>query len=688
MENKDLKVDRAVENVASSEEKLIAGKSDEKPDFHENAEETKTNVQNESTEVQESKAHKEDGTVRNQTLNIGQILAEEKEDEPVFDGTENPEMNENGRSSESYLGVEGSAWPEKATVLKNYVLERGLVVSNAFRRLSGKKEENIQSSTDIDNKVVNKEVKNCKDEDHNKDNKVEKGFKDWSVWNPLNLIKTSSEPNAETKTDQSQGVPQPVDLVPEPVCKGRIILFSTSGSPECRLARSFLRRKGIKFVEINIDIYPSRKQELVKRTGTSSVPKIFFNDLCISGVSVLKAMEEAGELDDKVRDLMENEAPSSAPLLPSAGEDDFANDGSVDEFVNVVRKLREAVVIKDRFYKMRMFSKCFLGSEAIDFLVEDQLLLKDEAIEFGKKLAAKHFFHHVLDENDFEDGNHLYRFLEDDPVVSTKCYNFTRCTNDMKPKPANEIASRLRSLTLAIYEAYISEDGNHVDYKSIGHSEEFARYLKTIEELHRIELHDFSREENLAFFINLYNMMAIHAIVLCGHPNGALERRKYFGDFKYVIGGYPYSLSAIQNGILRANQRPPYNLIRPFGLKDKRSRVALPDAEPLVHFASVCGSKSSPALRCYSPERIDEELRLSARFFFEDGAFSIDAETKTASLSKILKWYSVDFGKNETEVLKFVANYLEPSKSQQLLGFLGSNQLKIAYQPYDWALNC
>eukprot|EP01018_Ginkgo_biloba_P038034 Gb_17270 [translate_table: standard] len=257
----------------------------------------------------------------------------------------------------------------------------------------------------------------------------------------------------------------------------------------------------------------------------------------------------------------------------------------------------------------------------------------------------------------------------------------------MKPKPANEIAARLGSLTLAIYEAYISEDGKHVDYKSIGRSEEFIRYLKTIEELHRIDLHDFSRQENLAFFINLYNMMAIHAIVLWGHPNGPLERRKYFGDFKYVIGGYPFSLSAIENGILRANQRPPYNLTRPFGLKDKRSKLALPNAEPLVHFSLVCGSKSSPALRYYSPESIDEELRLAARIFFEDGAFSIDAETKIVSLSKILKWYSVDFGKNETEVLKFVADYLEPSKSEQLLGLLG-NQLKIAYQPYDWALNC
>ena len=97
--------------------------------------------------------------------------------------------------------------------------------------------------------------------------------------------------------------------------------------------------------------------------------------------------------------------------------------------------------------------------------------------------------------------------------------------------------------------------------------------MRIVEELQRVDLQDMPREEKLAFFINLFNMMVIHVILVWGHPAGALERRKLLGDFKYVIGGCTYSLSAIQNGILRANQRPPYNLIKPFGLKDKRFKV-------------------------------------------------------------------------------------------------------------------
>lgn len=50
--------------------------------------------------------------------------------------------------------------------------------------------------------------------------------------------------------------------------------------------------------------------------------------------------------------------------------------------------------------------------------------------------------------------------------------------------------------------------------------------------------------------------------------------------------------------------------------------------------------------------------------------------------------FSSDFGKNEEEVLKHVSNYLEPTISASFLELLGSSQLKVIYQPYDWAPNC
>nr|KYP47506.1 Glutaredoxin [Cajanus cajan] len=566
---------------------------------------------------------------------------------------------------------------DKAISLRNFVREKSIIaVSIVLRHLSGKRDEcTVSNSGDVDlsRDSETKEVS---------EKTVEK-----TTWNPLNYIKMSSDVDAENKTvltevPMTEGPPVPIAM------KGRVILYTRLGCQECKEVRKLLYMKRLRYAEINIDVYPSRKMELEKNSGSTSVPKVFFNEILIGGLSSLKSLNESGKLNEKI-DYLINEAPSfECPVPPLSGEDDASSRGALDEMALIVRKMKECIVVKDRFCKMRRFPNCFLGSEAVDFLSEDQYLERKEAVEFARKLASKLFFQHVLDENLFEDGNHLYRFLDDDPIVASFCYNIPRGIITVKLKPITEVASRLRLLSYAMFEAYASEDGRHVDYRSMHGSEEFARYLRIVEELQRGEIWNLSREEKLAFFINLYNMMTIHAILVWGHPSGVLERRKLFGDFKYVIGASTYSLSAIQNGILRGNQRPPYTLMKLFSAKDKRLRVALPFHEPLIHFALVCGTRSGPALRCYSPGDIDKELVDAARNFLRSGGLSIDFTAKVAYASMILKWFSVDFGKSEVEVLKHVSIYLDPADSELLLDLLATSELKVIYQPYDWGLNC
>lgn len=59
----------------------------------------------------------------------------------------------------------------------------------------------------------------------------------------------------------------------------------------------------------------------------------------------------------------------------------------------------------------------------------------------------------------------------------SECHNIPKGLTDVKPKPLIEIASRLRFLSYAIFEAYTSEDGKHIDYISIRGSEEYARFV-------------------------------------------------------------------------------------------------------------------------------------------------------------------------------------------------------------------
>ncbi|KAK4387766.1 hypothetical protein Sango_2383200 [Sesamum angolense] len=543
-------------------------------------------------------------------------VSHEEEEEPVFDGTEVPGMEANRSLSSQPLNNDsegqGSAWPEKAVALKNFVRQKSVVaVSTVLRRLSGKSD---------DGKDVPDEAQ-----------EVSENSAERSGWNPLSLIGISHDGGAENKSEQEdslEDLTQPISM------RGRIILYT--------------RMSGMQ--------------------GGKKVSARFFNEVLIGGLDELKILEESGKLGDKIEYVVSETPAYEAPLPPLSGEDDPSSTGTIDELALIARKMKGSITIKIGFTKCAgsltvfRFRSCgFLVRRSIlgagraklrSFLLillyffSYPKLQVTNAVEFGRKLANELFFQHVED-SIFEDGNHLYRFLDDYPFIS-RCQNIPRGISEVKPKPITEISSRLRLLLSAILEAYASEDGKHVDYRSIHGSEEFARYLRIVEELQRVKLFDMSREEKLSFFINLYNMMAIHAILIWGHPSGALERRKLFGDFKYV---------------------------------------ALPHTEPLVHFALVSGARSGPALRCYSPGNIDRELTDAARNFLRTGGLHADLTTNIVYVSKILSWYSGDFGKNEVEVLRHAANYLDPADSQAFLELLSKSQFKVIYQPYDWGLN-
>uniref|UniRef100_A0A0C9S643 TSA: Wollemia nobilis Ref_Wollemi_Transcript_15591_2492 transcribed RNA sequence n=1 Tax=Wollemia nobilis TaxID=56998 RepID=A0A0C9S643_9CONI len=493
----------------------------------------------------------------------------------------------------------------------------------------------------------------------------------------------------EGEEEQKSGRPPLLQDAEAADMRGRITLFSRSGCRDCQAVRSFLRERGLRFVEINIDVFPARKAELEEKAGkTAGVPQIFFNEHLIGGIVALNSLRNSGEFDRRLKGVMEARCPDSAPAVPVYGLDDPGDsDDEADELWEMVSVLRQRLRIQDRFFKMRLVNNCFSGADAVEVLIDELDCGRKKAVEMGKRIAKKNFFRHVLNENEFEDGNHLYRFLEHDPIISTKCFNFRGFTNDKEPKPAALVAEKLRKIMIAILETFVSDDGRHVNYQGICSSEEFRRYWYVVQDLQRVNVLALTKTERLSFFINIYNSMVIHATIQKGYPDGMLERREFFNEFQYLIGGYPYSLSEIQNGILRANQRPPYSLGKPFKNGDKRLEVVLPQPNILTLFALCNGSKSSPALRFYSAQSIDSELRSATKEFFRGDGIIIDIQTRTVYVSKLLKWFSSDFGE-ETEMLHWIMNYLDTKKVALLSHILGNKgPINVVYQDYDSSLN-
>jgi hypothetical protein len=85
----------------------------------------------------------------------------------------------------------------------------------------------------------------------------------------------------------------------------------------------------------------------------------------------------------------------------------------------------------------------------------------------------------------------------------------------------------------------------------------------------------------------------------------------------------------------------------------------LPEVESRIHFALVCGAKSCPPIKCYSEEGVDKELTIATEAFLEDDSnVSVNLKKKKVTISMILKWYSVDFGKTQKEILIWIFEHM------------------------------
>ncbi|KAK3014948.1 hypothetical protein RJ639_009160, partial [Escallonia herrerae] len=151
--------------------------------------------------------------------------------------------------------------------------------------------------------------------------------------------------------------------------EGRISFFSRSNCRDCRAVRSFLRERRLKYVEINIDVFPLREKELIARTGSSSVPQIFFNDKLFGGLVAVNSLRNSGTLEERLKELLRKKCPNEAPAPPVYGFDD-PEEERTDEMVGIVRVLRRRLPIQDRLMKMNIVKNCFSGAEMVDLIIK------------------------------------------------------------------------------------------------------------------------------------------------------------------------------------------------------------------------------------------------------------------------------------------------------------------------------
>ncbi len=210
---------------------------------------------------------------------------------------------------------------------------------------------------------------------------------------------------------------------------------------------------------------------------------------------------------------------------------------------------------------------------------------------------------------------------------------------------------------------HVREDGM-VDYKGfLQDLEKLDQYLADLS-AGAPDPENWSRDEQLAYWINAYNAFTVKLIV----DNYPLESIKDLNPVVaiptvstiwnkkfFAIGGVEMSLDNIEHDILR---------------KDFQ--------EPRIHFAINCASVSCPPLRreAYVAQKIDDQLEEQAIAFMNDPLRN-QISPDNPKLSKIFSWFSGDFKKNGT-VIQFINQYSETKIKP------GAD---LDFMDYDWALN-
>ena len=78
----------------------------------------------------------------------------------------------------------------------------------------------------------------------------------------------------------------------------KVLMYATAACPYCIRAEQLLRAKGVQEIEkIRVDLDPSRRAEMMARTGRRTVPQIYIGTTHVGGCDDLHALNHAGKLD-------------------------------------------------------------------------------------------------------------------------------------------------------------------------------------------------------------------------------------------------------------------------------------------------------------------------------------------------------------------------------------------------------
>lgn len=188
-----------------------------------------------------------------------------------------------------------------------------------------------------------------------------------------------------------------------------------------------------------------------------------------------------------------------------------------------------------------------------------------------------------------------------------------------------------------------------------------------IERMAALDPRTFSRQEQKAYWLNLYNALTVNLVI----EHYPVKSIRNIADKNLPDGPWDSKLVTIADQKVSLNDIE-HRILRPIWQDNK------------IHFGLVGANLGCPSLiaKAFTAKNSEDLLKQSRRDFVNDSR-GVKLANGKLEASELFSWYQQDFAKTDKNLIKFFAFNADDRKALYLLGFTG----KIDYKTYDWALN-
>ncbi|XP_011070135.1 uncharacterized protein LOC105155851 isoform X1 [Sesamum indicum] len=220
-----------------------------------------------------------------------------------------------------------------------------------------------------------------------------------------------------------------------------------------------------------------------------------------------------------------------------------------------------------------------------------------------------------------------------------------------------------------------------------------SNYRVLVEQLEKVNVRRMDTDAQIAFWINLYNSLVMHAYLAFGIPHNSLRRLALFHKAAYNVGGHIVSASTIEQSIFcyhtpRVGQWLETVLstaMRKRSREERKvinSKYGLQSFQPLICFALCTGAYSDPLLNVYTAANVKEELEAAKREFLQ--ANVVIEKSKKIFLPKLIEKYAKEAGVPFDDIIYWVSENVDKKLHESIQKFHDGRPNKRTSQNIKW----